>query len=149
MQAIRWIAYSALAGLLLGYGFVSLDVRGASADTPGNSTISASMADNGSPTVVAALPDAGATAKSYYATSPYYNPYYNQYAYYNPYYNPYANYYYNAAYNYCYAYYPTCQYYRSYYNIDSVYPTVYAVNCADPYYGTVWIAQSTASVVCY
>jgi hypothetical protein len=113
MHALRWILYSTLAGLLLAYGFVALDVRGVSADTPGNTTISGPVADNGEANAVAAVPDSGATLTSYYATSPNYNPYYN--AYYSSYYSPYTNYYYNyPMYNYYNPYYPN--YYNYYYN---------------------------------
>jgi hypothetical protein len=134
MHALRWIAYSTLAGLLLAYGFVALDVRGVSADTPGNTTISGPVADNGNANVAAAVPDSGATLTSYYATSPNYNPYYNAY-YYNNYYSPYTNYYYNyPMYNYYNQYYPNYyNYYYNYYlyNYYNIYHPTYNPN---PYY---------------
>jgi hypothetical protein len=133
MHALRWIAYSTLAVLLLGYGFVALDVRGASADTPGTPTVSGPVMDNGAANAVAAIPDDGATLASYVATSPNYNPYYNYY--YNSYYYPYYgnNYYYNyGLYNYYNNPYYNNYYYNTYlYNYYNIYHPVYNPN---PYY---------------
>jgi hypothetical protein len=146
MRALHLIAYSTLAGLLLGYAFISHDVRVASADTPGSPTISGPVADYGGATV-AAVPDDTGTAMSYYATSPYYNPYYNYYSYYNPYYNPYYNAYYNAYQNY-YNYYYNYHYYPSYYYYGGSQGSY--TYCTIPGGGSVWIAygQSTAGLIC-
>jgi hypothetical protein len=165
MHALRWIAYSALAGLLLGFGFLGLNARGAAADTPDNATVSGPVADDADGTIVAAVPDDSAITTSQYATSPYYNPYYNYYAYYNQYYNPYYNYYryysyYNPYYNPYYNYYAYSNpYYNPYYNYYSYYnrynPYYYSSGgswtyCTVPGGGSVWVAygQSTAGLIC-
>jgi hypothetical protein len=136
MYRLRWIAYAMLAGLLLGYGLVGGDVRGASADTPGSTTLSGPIPDSGSANAVAAIPDGAATVTSYYATSPYYNPYYNSY--YNNYYYPYYSYYpyykdyYYPMYNYYNNYYGSGYYSNAYlYNYYNIYHPVYNQN---PYY---------------
>jgi hypothetical protein len=123
MHALRWIAYSTLAALLLVYGLVALDVRVASADAPGGAT------------AVSAAPDAGATMMSYFATSPNYNPYYN-YAYYNNYYPYYSNYYYNYnLYNSYNTYYPyNNNYYYNYYLYNSYNPYYPYYGYGNPYY---------------
>jgi hypothetical protein len=152
MRALRWIAYSTLVGFLLGFGLLALGVRGASADTPGNSTFSGPVVDSGAANAIAAVPDDGATTTSYYATSPYYNPYYQSYSYSNPYYNPYYNYYayYSPTYN------PYYNYYYSHYHNYTTYPYYYSSSgswtyCTIPGGGSVWVpyGQSTAGLVCY
>jgi hypothetical protein len=142
-----------LAGLLLGFGFVALDVHGASADTPGAATVSGPVGNSADAPSVAAVPDDSATLTSYYATSPYYNPYYNYY-YYNYYYpnNYYNSYYYNQ-----YPYYYYNSYYPYYYNYH-YYPNYYYYGgssgsytyCTVPGGGSVWVAygQSTVGLIC-
>jgi hypothetical protein len=137
MLTLRSATLSVLLGLLLAFGF-SFGATRALADGPANAAVSVMPAYQGAPFVSQYCVNGSVPGPygchSTAASSTYYN---------------YPQSYYNAAYNYCYAYYPTCQYYHSYYNYDFMYPQVYAVDCADPYYGTVWVGYSTASYVCY
>jgi hypothetical protein len=139
MLRLRSATLPILLGLLLACGYFSSGAKRVLADGPADTVVSVMPAYQGAPVVSQACVNGSVPGPygchSTAASSSYYN--YPQ------------SYYYNAAYNYCYAYYPTCQYYHSYYNIDSVYPQVYAVDCTDPYYGTIWVAQSMNSVVCY
>jgi hypothetical protein len=117
MHALRWVAYSILAGILLGYGFVAFNVRGASADTPGNTAVTSAVpSDLGLPVVSSGYCVNGSVPGPYgctstIASSSYYNYPYNYYYPYNPYYPNYANYYYNYNLYNCYnAYYPYYDY---------------------------------------
>jgi hypothetical protein len=139
MLKLRSAALPVLLALLLAGGYFSSGATRALADGPPNAAVSVMPDDQGAPFVSQACVNGSVPGPygchSTAASSSYYN--YPQSAYYN------------AAYNYCYTYYPTCQYYHSYYNYDYMYPTVYAVDCTDPYYGTVWVAYSTNTLVCY
>jgi hypothetical protein len=138
MLTLRSSILPVLLALMFACGYFSSGATTALADGPSNAVVSIVPAYQGAPFVSQGCVNGsvpgpyGCTSTA--ASSTYYN---------------YPQSYYNTAYNYCYAYYPTCQYYHSYYSIDSVYPKTYAVDCTDPYYGTVWIAQSMNSVVCY
>jgi hypothetical protein len=143
MLTLRSVTLPVLLGILFACGYFSSGASGVLADEPWRGSVSAMPADLGAPlvsqgvcvhSVNGSVPGPnGCTSTTASTTYTYYPP----------------GYVYNAAYNYCYTYYPTCQYYHSYYGIDSVYPQVYAVDCTDPYFGTVWVAQSMNSFVCY
>jgi hypothetical protein len=137
MLTLRSATLPVLLAFLLACGYFSSGATRALADGPTNAAVSVMPSYQGAPFISQACVNGSVPGPygchSTAASSSYYN--YPQSAYYN-------------AYNYCYAYYPTCQY-HSYYNYDWTYPQVYAVDCSDPYYGTLWVSYSMNSVVCY